>query len=194
MMISTQNRVPQDLHIHTIFSDSDSAIVAEQTPELIYFTSHAEIIGISDHFEHFSDRFIEYEQTMKKFDFHVGTEVDGSDYVQDAISFPFEYYIYHCRDFDKEYRAIDKLLNTGKPVIIPHPMMLDTDLRRIPEECYVELNNRYIWRFDWQKRIAPFKDTFRFVIGSDAHQPNWLNQNVARAVAKELGIGEAILF
>ena len=192
--MKTNYQIPQDLHIHTTFSHLDSAVVDEQTPELVWFTSHAEIIGISDHFEHFDDRFDEYKRTLEHYGFHVGTEVDGSDYVQDAASLPFEYYIYHCRDYDSEYKALETLLATGKPVVIPHPMMLDTNLDRVPPECYIELNNRYIWRFDWRKRLGPYSERFHFVIGSDAHQPNWLNQNVARAVARELGINETIIF
>jgi hypothetical protein len=32
------------------------------------------------------------------------------------------------------------------------------------------------------------------VISSDAHQPNWLNQTLARYVARELEIQETLLF
>jgi hypothetical protein len=32
------------------------------------------------------------------------------------------------------------------------------------------------------------------VIDSDAHQPHWLNQHVARRVAHKLGIAETLLF
>ena len=46
---------PQDLHIHTVFSDQDSSVVPEQTPELVARIAHAQVIGISDHFEHFAD-------------------------------------------------------------------------------------------------------------------------------------------
>jgi len=35
---------------------------------------------------------------------------------------------------------------------------------------------------------------FSFVIDSDAHQPHWLNQNIARYVARELEITETLLF
>jgi len=59
---------------------------------------------------------------------------------------------------------------------------------------YYQINNRYISRFDWRKLIAPYISKFRWVIGSDAHQPHWLNQNYARQVAKEMGIKETILF
>jgi len=42
--------------------------------------------------------------------------------------------------------------------------------------------------------MGPFTKRFRFVISSDAHQPHWLNQNVARYVAAELGVSETVLF
>jgi hypothetical protein len=35
---------------------------------------------------------------------------------------------------------------------------------------------------------------FEFVISSDAHQPNWINQTVARHVAERLGVRERLLF
>ena len=47
--------VPQDLHIHTIYSSGDSAVVKEQTIALIEEVRHASIIGISDHFEYLVD-------------------------------------------------------------------------------------------------------------------------------------------
>ncbi len=187
-------QVPQDLHIHTIYSQYDSAVVDEQTPELIARVHHARILGISDHFEHFTDRFDEYKKRLQQLNLHAGTEVDGAAYVGEAIQLDFEYYIYHCRNQRSEYDAIDKLLATGKPVIIAHPMALDTDLGKIPPECYIELNNRYIWRDDWKRKIGPYAQSFRFLIGSDAHQPLWLNQNVARYVASQLGIEETLLF
>jgi hypothetical protein len=56
----------------------------------------------------------------------------------------------------------------------------------------VEVNNRYSWRDDWRKSLGPW--VFRFVISSDAHQPNWLNQTYARYVAAALGIRETLLF
>ncbi len=186
--------VTQDLHIHTTFSSLDSAVVKEQTPELIASVRHADILGVSDHFEHFDDQFDLYKETLKKLDLHVGTEIDGSDYVAEAIGMGFEYFIYHCRDNTREYKAIETLLETRKPVIIPHPMMMGTDLDKIPPECYIELNNRYIWQFEWKKFLTPYIDKFRFVIGSDAHQPGWLNQNVARYVARELNIKETLVF
>src|SRR4030043_298865 len=39
-----------------------------------------------------------------------------------------------------------------------------------------------------------YYNKFRFVLSSDAHQPNWLNLNVSRFVASELGVQEVILF
>jgi len=193
MQIETM-QVPQDLHIHTIFSHMDSAVVPEQTPELIASVRHARILGISDHFEHFSHQFEKYQERLRKLGLHVGTEVDGSDYVDAAASLDFEYFIYHCRDWASEYRGIETLLSTGKPVIIPHPMMLNTNLKKVPPQCYIEINNRYVWRDDWKTKLAPFARDFSFVIGSDAHQPHWLSQNVARYVAREMGIKETILF
>ncbi|MGM0531370.1 MAG: hypothetical protein ACQER7_08460 [Bacteroidota bacterium] len=193
-MNKAECRVPQDLHIHTTFSHLDSAVAEQQTPELISRIRHAQVIGISDHFEHFYERFEEYQATLKQYGFHAGTEVDGSEYTQEAAQLDFEYYIYHCRDYRSEYHGIEELLATGKPVIIAHPMVLKTDLGKVPPECYIEINNRYVWKNDWRNKLAPFAGQFRFVIGSDAHKPNWLNHNVARYVAGELNIEESILF
>ena len=187
-------RVPQDFHIHTIFSHLDSAVAEAQTPEFVAQINHAKVTGISDHFEHFYERFDEYQSTLKQYGLYVGTEVDGSDYTREAAQLDFDYYIYHCRNSITEYRAIDTLLVTGKPVIIAHPLVLDTNLNQVPPECFIEINNRYVWQNDWRKRLMPFTGRFKFVIGSDAHKPNWLNQNVARYVASELKIEESFLF
>ncbi len=185
---------PQDLHIHTVFSDRDSSVVPEQTPELIALIAHARVIGISDHFEHFADAaYDEYVERVRSLNMLVGTEVDGSASVDFAASLAFDYYIYHCRDTAEDYRGIDRLLATGRPVIIAHPNALGTDLARVPEACLVEINNRYIWRCDWTAFYEPYRDRFRFVISSDAHQPHWLNQSVARRVAAELGIQEQLI-
>ena len=83
---------------------------------------------------------------------------------------------------------------TGKPVIIAHPYAFNTNLDKIPHECYIEINNRYIWRFDWKSYLSDYINDFRFILSSDAHQPNWLNQNVASYVADELGIRETLIF
>lgn len=72
--------------------------------------------------------------------------------------------------------------------------MTGTDLTRVPPECLVEINNRYIWRTDWRAFYGPFVDRFDFVLSSDAHQPNWLSQSVARHAAAELGVRERLLF
>jgi histidinol phosphatase-like PHP family hydrolase len=192
----TVHKVQQDLHIHTVFSSNDGAIVPQQTIETVAFVNHAELIGISDHFEHFMpQKYNEYYEAVKSYGFKVGTEIDGNQGVPLAIQFEFDYYIYHCWGGVKEdYLALNDLIRTGKPVIIAHPYATDTDLKKIPESCYVEINNRYIWRYDWRKIITPFKEKFRWVISSDAHKPIWLNQNIALRVAEELGIEESILF
>ena len=64
----------------------------------------------------------------------------------------------------------------------------------IPDECYIEINNRYVWKKDWREFYSPFVETKQFVYGSDAHQPNWLNQTLARYAASELGITETLVF
>ncbi len=186
----------QDLHIHTVFSSDDSAVVPEQTMDMIALAKHARIVGISDHFECFMPaRYNEYIREVKSKEFHAGTEVNGHEYVARACSFDFEYYIYHCwGDVEEDYSAIEQLLDTGKPVIIAHPYALDTDLNKIPEKCYVEINNRYIWRFNWRKELNEYKNKFRWILSSDAHQPHWLNQTIAQRVAAEMGIEESIIF
>jgi hypothetical protein len=184
----------QDLHIHTIFSERDGSVVPEQTPELVARVAHARIIGISDHFEHFADTaYDEYVQRIRSLDLLTGTEVDGAASVDFAASLEFDYYIYHCRDRMADYAGAERLLATGRPVIIAHPNALQTNLDRVPEACLVEINNRYVWRCDWQAFYAPHRDRFRFVISSDAHQPNWLSQSVARRAAAELRIRETVL-
>lgn len=185
----------QDLHIHTIFSAGDSAVVAEQTLELISKVKHAKMIGISDHFESItSEYYPTYRKAVSSYGFKVGTEVDGARSVAEAASLDFDYYLYHCRDEADDYNGIETLLMTDKPVIIAHPYAFDTKLHRIPNECYIEINNRYIWRFDWRNYLSDYVDDFRFILSSDAHQPNWLNQNVSQYVAKELGITETMVF
>lgn len=187
---------PQDLHIHTTYSPGDSAVAMEQTIELIEEVRHAWVIGISDHFEFLVDGlFAEYEAKVRKAGFKLGVEVDGSDWVNEAITYDnLDYFVYHCQDRDSEYRGAEKLLQTDKPVIIAHPNALATDLDRLPPDCLVEINNRYVWRTDWYSYYKPYTDEFRFVIGSDAHQPNWLGQAVARSAAARLGIEEYLLF
>jgi histidinol phosphatase-like PHP family hydrolase len=185
--------LPQDLHIHTTFSRHDGAVAPEQTVRLVAAIAHARITGISDHLESIADDFPTYAQTVRSHGFLVGTEVNGADWVAEAQAVDAQYYVYHCRDRDRDYRGAERLLATGKPLIIAHPLILETDLRRVPSECLIEINNRYVWRSDWEI-LRPFTASFSFVIDSDAHQPHWLNQNVARYVARELGIAETLPF
>lgn len=190
----TTETLPQDLHIHTTWSTGDASVVPEQTIELIAAVGHARIRGISDHFEHIFTRFDAYRGAVQAAGLRVGTEVDGHEWVSAALDAPCDYRIFHCRDRDADYRALETLLADGPPVIVAHPNALDTDLRRVPPECFVEINNRYIWRCDWRRFYGPFRARFRFVISSDAHQPNWLSQTVARYVAADLGLRETLLF
>jgi len=113
--------------------------------------------------------------------------------VREAEAVDAQYYVYHCRDRERDYRGAERLLATGRPLIIAHPLILETDLRRLAPPCLIEINNRYVWRSNWET-LRPFAAVFSFVIDSDAHQPHWLNQNVARYVAGQLGITETLLF
>ena len=193
-MMHTQQAV-QDLHIHTVFSSGDGAIVPQQTVALVAALRHARIVGISDHIEYVhGDAFGAYQQEVRKHGLHLGTEVTNWRLIEEALALDVEYYVFHCEDRRECYQGVEALLASGKPVIIAHPMVLDTDLEQVPRQCLIELNNRYLWRNDWRKRLAPYVSRFRFVLGSDAHQPHWLNQTVARHVATELGIEETILF
>lgn len=185
----------QDLHIHTTWSDGDPGIVPEQTIELITRLRHARVVGISDHFELVGEsRFEDYRLEVQGAGLKVGMEVNGHAWVSAAVQAQSDYRIFHCFDRDADYRALDRLLETGRPVIIAHPNALDTNLDRVPPECLVEINNRYVWRCDWRAFYGPYVDRFAFVLSSDAHQPNCLNQTVARYVASELGITEKLLF
>lgn len=186
--------LPQDLHIHTTWSRHDASVVPEQTPELVARVGHADTVGISDHFEHFAATdYARYVDELTGLSLFAGTEVDGAAHAADAAALAFDYYIYHCRDAAAEYRGVETLLATGRPVIIAHPNLLGTDLSRVPPEALVEINNRYVWRVDWRAFYGPYREQFRFVIGSDAHQPSWLGQSVARRAAAELGIAETLL-
>ncbi len=187
-------KVPQDLHIHTIYSTGDGSVVEQQTVELVARVDHAERIGISDHFEYLYDGlFAEYESTVRSHGLLLGTEVDGGSWTRLAAGFPVDYFVYHCRDTEKDYLGLHELLETGKPVIVAHPHMMGTDFDRLPDEAIIEINNRYIWQCDWIETYGPVRNRFRFVISSDAHQPNWLDQNVARRAAEELGIEEYLM-
>jgi hypothetical protein len=187
--------LPQDLHIHSTWSHGDSAVVSEQTIALIAELCHAKVVGISDHFELVGERRFEaYSREVRAAGLKLGMEIDGHRWVPVAEAVPADYRIFHCYDRDADYRALDRLLETGQPVIVAHPNALDTNLGRVPPECLVEINNRYVWRCDWRSFYGPFVDRFEFTIGSDAHQPNWLNQTVARHVAMRLGVQEKLLF
>ncbi len=185
----------QDLHIHTTWSCNDPAVAPEQRIELVAAVQHARIVGISDHFEHLPPDDLEsYARSVRGAGLYVGTEVDGAPSVAAAAAFPFDYYVYHCRDEEAEYAGLEQLMATERPVIVAHPHMLDTDLGRLPQGCLVELNNRYVARCDWRGFYGPFVGRFRFVLSSDAHQPGWLGQSVAAYVARELGIREHRVF
>ena len=185
----------QDLHIHTTFSTSDNSVVPEQTVSLVAAVRHAIIVGISDHFECLVNGSFEgYEKEIRQVGLKVGVEVDGHSWVDEATKYDVDYYIFHCRDQNADYCSIDKLLTTGKPVIIAHPNALHTNLNQVPSECLIEINNRYIWRSDWKQYYGPFTNQFKFVIGSDAHQPNWLSQTLAHYAAAQLGIEEHLVF
>jgi histidinol phosphatase-like PHP family hydrolase len=185
----------QDLHIHTTYSAHDSAVVPEQTVALVAEVEHAAIVGISDHFDSLVDGYLEeYEREIRQAGLKVGVEVDGHAWVGEAADYNVDYYIFHCRDQAADYQALDRLLASGKPVIVAHPNVLGTNLNRVPAECLIEINNRYVWRTDWKQFYNPFKDRFKFILSSDAHQPHWLGQTVARYVAGQLGIREHVVF
>ncbi len=186
--------LPQDLHLHTSWSAGDPAIDEEQTVALVTAIRHARILGISDHFELIGEDFDRYAREVRAAGLWVGTEIDGHAYVDAALDAHCDYRVFHCYDRDADYRALERLVADGRPVIVAHPNALDTDLRRVPPECLVEINNQYVWRCDWRAFYGPFRERFRFVISSDAHQPHWLNQTVARYVAYELGLTETLVF
>ncbi|HUV07956.1 MAG TPA: hypothetical protein VMX75_09520, partial [Spirochaetia bacterium] len=145
---SGPTRVPQDLHIHTTFSTGDSSVLPEQTVELIAGFRHAEILGVSDHLDYLTeDVFPRYKKLLRRHRLHIGTEVNGSEWVGRALEVDVDYYIYHCRDIPEDYRGAEALLSANKPVIIAHPLVFDTDPDKLPQECLIEINNRYVWRY-----------------------------------------------
>ncbi len=186
--------IKQDLHIHTVYSSGDGAVVPEQKISLIAALKHANVVGISDHLEAIHTIFDLYEKEVRAHNLLVGTEVDGYEWTDDALRMPADYYVYHCRDRKQDYYGAERLLTTNKPVIIAHPLYLRTNLFKVPPECLIEISNRYVWRSNWREELLPFLNRFRFVLSSDAHQPNWLNQTIARHVADELGVNETIIF
>jgi len=186
----------QDLHVHTVYSTGDSAIVPQQRVEFIARLNYAEIRGISDHFEYLTEDsvFDDYQSKLHSLGFYCGCEVNDSVDAEKAVDYPFDYYIYHCRDKDSEYRGAEKLLSTGKPLIISHPMAMGCDLNRLSSDCYIEINNRYVWKQDYMAYYPPHLNRFRFVLGSDAHQPNWLNLMIAEEAAEQLGVDNSLIF
>ncbi len=190
-------QVPQDLHIHTVFSVADSSVVPQQTPELVASAAHARVLGISDHFEYIiGEQWERYTDEVRGLGLYLGVEVSNSRWAKEAASVGAEvdYFIYHCADSASEYRGAEILLESCRPVIIAHPLMMDTDLDKVPSGCLVEVSNRYAWQYDWRRGLGPHAARFRWVVSSDAHQPGWLSQSLARYIASELGIEETVLF
>jgi histidinol phosphatase-like PHP family hydrolase len=163
---------------------------------MVAFAKHSKIIGISDHFEMFMPgRWMDYKSEVQKYGFLLGTEINGHQSVGEALKYDFEYYVYHCWGHEpNDYVALLTLQKSGKPVVVAHPYATGTDLNKISEGSIVEINNRYVWRYNWREFLVPFVNKFRWVLSSDAHQPNWLNQQIAVKVAEELKIKETILF
>ena len=182
---------PQDLHLHSTFSSGDSAVVPQQTLALIASVRHARVVGVSDHLESLIDDFASYESAVRGHNLRLGVEVNGAEWAARAAALPVDYF---CRDRAEDYAGAEALLGTGKPLIIAHPQVLETNPDRLPEGCLIEVNNRYVWQRDGEGLFRACIGRFDFVISSDAHQPHWLNQNVARAVAARLGIRERLLF
>lgn len=190
-----KQQLPQDLHIHTTFSEGDSAVVLEQTVDLVAAVNHANSIGISDHIEYVvGTKFINYSKTVLNHGFHLGLEISHWRWVEEALNLDVEYYVYHCENHPEAYQGLSRLMSRNKPVIIAHPLILQTDLDRIPENCFVEISNRYVWRSNWKVLLSPYVSKFCFIISSDAHQPCMLGQSIARYVAAELDIRETIVF
>lgn len=187
-------KVRQDVHVHTTFSRLDGAIVSEQTVDLVASVRYAEIGGISDHIEDVvADGFEVYAHAVRSRDFLLGIEVAKADWTARALELDVDYYVCHCFDEPVYYQRLEKFLASGKPTIVAHPMATGANLSKVPPGCLIEINNRYVWQNDWRAYFTPYTSEFRFVLSSDAHQPHWLNQNIARFVANELGIAETIV-
>lgn len=185
----------QDLHVHSEFSEGDPAWVPQQTVEFVKSVGHARILGISDHIDLVGlVNYPAYREAVRAQGLYLGIEVGGAGWVEEALEMDVDYYLYECPDRPDDYAGAERLLATGKPVVIAHPLMRGTDFDRLPPQCLVEINNNYVWRYDWRALLAPHVSRFGFVIGSDAHRPTMLNQTVARYVAAQLGIREVVLF
>lgn len=185
---------PQDLHLHTTFSSGDSAVVPQQTLALIASVRHASVVGVSDHLESLIDDFAAYESEVRGHGMRLGVEVNGAEWAARAAELRVDYFVYHCRDRSEDYAGARLLLETGRPLIVAHPQILETNPDLLPDGCLIEINNRYVWQRDGEALFLRCVGRFEFVISSDAHQPHWLNQNAARAVAGRLGIRERLLF
>jgi hypothetical protein len=152
------------------------------------------VLGCSDHLDSVLRDFDGYARAVRAHGMHVGTEVGGAAYVSRALELPVEYYVYHCTDTAEDYRGAAALMATGKPLIIAHPQIFNTDPSRLPPGCLIEINNRYSWQRDGEPLFRACRGRFGFVISSDAHQPHWLTQSVARSIAERLEIAETLLF
>ncbi|MDC7224092.1 MAG: hypothetical protein PQJ60_10150 [Spirochaetales bacterium] len=186
--------IEQDLHIHTVYSTGDSSVEPQQNIPFIKSLNHARVAGISDHFEYLTEVFEAYREEVHSHGFWCGCEIDRGHHTPHALDLPFDYYIFHCRNEASEYAAAEKLLESGKPVIISHPMAIGADLNKVPSGCFIEVNNRYVWKGDYMSFYTPHLDRFRFVLGSDAHKPNWLNHLVCQQAADQLGIQPTRIF
>jgi hypothetical protein len=85
--------LPQDLHVHTVFSKGDSSGAPEQTVTLISPVAHARILGLSDHTDGIVDSFTAYGKEARRHGLRLGTEVDGSEWVAAARALPVECFI-----------------------------------------------------------------------------------------------------
>ncbi len=108
----------QDLHIHTTYSTTDHSVVPEQAVTLVAAVGHAQVVGISDHFECLvNGHFESYTREIRGAALKVGVEVDGHPWVDQAVTYPVDDFVFHCRDQQADYRSLDRLLATGKAVI-----------------------------------------------------------------------------
>lgn len=191
-----KEKIVQDLHIHSTYSTGDTAVAPQQTLELIAALEHAEVRGISDHFEYLTEAsvFEEYRRKAHNLGFYCGCEVNDSSDAEKALDYPYDYYIYHCRNQASEYKGAERLLEAGKPIIISHPMAMGADLNKVPTDCFIEVNNRYVWQREYKNYYSPHLNRFRFLCGSDAHKPNWLNHLVASYAMEEMGLENTLIF
>jgi len=180
-------RVPQDLHIHTTFSKGDGAVVPEMTVELVAQIGHARVLGISDHLEYVGGEFEAYARTVRSFGLKLGLEINGAEWVEEAERLPVDYYVYHCRDRREDYLGAGRLAASGRPVIIAHPHVLETDLSKVPPECLIEINNRYAWRDHGYRALAAFAGrtvVLELVVDSEgSHYYDWAHWGLPRLEA-----------